>query len=67
MNKNFLLALVIRVIFTVYGLYHDRESQRVNNDQSTAAANIPKYTDVDYQVFTDAAEYVYQVCSIYKF
>lgn len=53
---NFYLAFLIRVIFTLYGFYHDDQASKVKLKQQ-----IPKYTDIDYQVFTDAASYVYRV------
>ncbi|KAL9657438.1 hypothetical protein ABK040_016707 [Willaertia magna] len=47
LNKktSFLLAFLIRMIVVGYGWWHDRNF-------------IVKYTDVDYQVFSDAAEFV---------
>lgn len=57
---NFLLAFLIRVLFTLYGLYHD--SKAIN----TTDIQIPKYTDIDYQVFTDASYHVYHVPLILK-
>lgn len=51
---HFLAAFIIRVGFTFYGLYHDHVAS-ISND------NIPKYTDIDYQVFTDAARFLYKV------
>ena len=51
---HFLIAFLIRAGFTFYGLYHDYVA-------STSTENIPKYTDIDYQVFTDAARFLYDV------
>jgi hypothetical protein len=51
---HLLIAFSLRLVFTLYGFYHDYEA-------SSSAQNIPKYTDIDYQVFTDAARYVYNV------
>jgi hypothetical protein len=64
---NFSIALLLRLLFTFYGIYFD--SQKIENDtnylimfnKSVSLQNLPKYTDVDYRVFTDAANYVYQV------
>jgi hypothetical protein len=39
---HFLLALLIRLIFTFYGLYHDSKADQ----QSQASLTIPKYTDI---------------------
>ena len=54
LKSHFAIAFLIRVLFTLYGLYHD-------NEANSSKENIPKYTDIDYQVFTDAARYVYNV------
>ena len=51
---HFALAFIVRLVFTFYGLFHDAYCE-----QSTE--NCPKYTDYDYRVFTDAANYVYEV------
>lgn len=53
---NFFLAFLIRVLFTFYGFYHDDQASKIKLKKQ-----IPKYTDIDYQVFTDAASYVYKV------
>jgi hypothetical protein len=49
-----LAACVIRLFLTWYGLYHDSRIVQKNLDE-------PKYTDVDYNVFNDAAAYIYKV------
>lgn len=45
---NICLALLLRVIFMLYGLWQD-------------STMVVKYTDVDYYVFTDAAEFITKV------
>lgn len=57
---HFVLALCIRLFFTFYGVYHDSMVTRVDFSQNTTNIG-PKFTDVDYQVFSDAALYVHQV------
>ncbi|XP_050358083.1 GPI mannosyltransferase 1 [Nymphalis io] len=47
------LGAFIRLIFIIYGIYHDRNFA------------VP-YTDVDYKVFIDAAKHVYDGNSPYK-
>lgn len=42
---HLIFALLIRIIFIIYGTYHDEYS------------NVP-YTDVDYKVFTDASRHI---------
>lgn len=59
---HFIIALLIRVLFTVFGVYHDYQSENLMDDSKIA----PKYTDIDYQVFTDAARHVYQGESPYE-
>ena len=54
LKSHFVIAFISRVLFTLYGIYHD-------NIANSSKENIPKYTDIDYQVFTDAARYVYRV------
>lgn len=56
---HFLLAFLIRIVFIIYGLIHDKKC-----DESDL--NIPRYTDIDYQVFTDAARHVSQVLHLEK-
>ncbi len=51
---HFVLAFVIRFLFTIYGLKHDEYCE-------TTSESCVKYTDIDYRVFTDAAKYVYEV------
>ncbi|KAJ1983671.1 GPI mannosyltransferase 1 [Dimargaris verticillata] len=48
----FAVAVVIRLVLLVYGLWQDEHF-------------VVKYTDVDYKVFTDAAQYVWQGQSPY--
>jgi hypothetical protein len=59
---HFLVALLIRLAFTFYGFYHDRT---VEFSQLEGKGNAPKYTDIDYNVFTDAAKYIYEVTSTF--
>ncbi|KAI4197532.1 MAG: hypothetical protein LQ350_005847 [Teloschistes chrysophthalmus] len=51
-RKIFLSAIVLRVVFLIYGLLQDAYSPL-------------KYTDIDYFVFTDAARYVSRGLSPY--
>ncbi|KAF0977695.1 hypothetical protein FDP41_003017 [Naegleria fowleri] len=44
-NLSFLVGFILRMMMIVYSVWHDRNF-------------MVKYTDVDYQVFTDAAEFV---------
>lgn len=50
---HLLLAFIVRIVFIVYGIYHDKTS-------------VVPYTDIDYKVFTDAARYVTNFESPYK-
>lgn len=54
---HFVLAFLVRTLFTVYGLYYDTKA-------NLSKENTPKYTDIDYQVFTDAARYIYNVSQL---
>lgn len=56
----FLAALFIRLLFTAYGIYHDSKVSHIDLTQNVTNL-LPKYTDIDYQVFSDAAQYVYEV------
>lgn len=48
-----IIALFVRIVFIIYGTYHDEIS------------NVP-YTDVDYKVFTDASRHVLNNSSPYE-
>jgi hypothetical protein len=48
------IAFAVRLAMTIYGLYHDDKVARRNLGE-------PKYTDVDYYVFSDAATYTFKV------
>lgn len=48
MNQWYALAIIGRLVLMGYGAWQD-------------ANMVVKYTDVDYYVFSDAAEFVYQV------
>ena len=64
---HFALGFLLRLAFTLYGIYHDNYAEQANsrapgaNNSSRDKSVIPKYTDVDYLVFTDAAEYMTKV------
>ena len=45
---NICVALLLRIVFMLYGLWQD-------------STMVVKYTDVDYYVFTDAAKYITEV------
>lgn len=47
------IGIFIRMLFIVYGIYHDKNY-------------LVQYTDIDYNVFTDAARHVYNGESPYK-
>jgi len=47
------VSALLRVLLIAYGCYHD-------------ARHVVKYTDIDYQVFTEAATYVYEGESPYE-
>lgn len=59
---HFILAFLVRIIFTIAGIYIDSKSTQLNDDSKIT----PKYTDIDYQVFTDAARHVHQGESPYE-
>jgi hypothetical protein len=59
MKTHFTLALLIRLLFTAFGLYHDHASE----SEPTAT---PKYTDIDYHVFSDAARHMHAGESPYE-
>ncbi len=59
---HFSLALIVRIIFTLVGIYLDSKATLLNDNGIIP----PKYTDVDYQVFTDAANHVYNGQSPYE-
>jgi hypothetical protein len=61
---HFIVALIVRIAFTLYGCYHDQLAQNQLALLGDKVKPIPKYTDIDYQVFTDAARYIYQVSNV---
>lgn len=58
----FTLALLVRLFLTAFGIYHDSNASQIDVNQNETQL-LPKYTDIDYQVFSDAAQYVYEVLS----
>ena len=51
---NFAVAGLVRILLTLYGIRYDFRIKQANSDE-------PRYTDVDYYVFSDAASYTYKV------
>lgn len=60
---HFIFAFFLRIAFTLFGIYVDYLSE--NSLQGDNKKISPKYTDIDYQVFTDAARHVYEGDSPY--
>ena len=59
---HFVLAFLLRIVFTIAGIYIDNNKSFIDNNLTNNDSKIvPKYTDIDYQVFTDAARHVYMV------
>ena len=64
---HFAVGFLLRVIFTLYGLYHDNYAEQANNRSSAIKSRqkspttkgdnlvIPKYTDIDY-LFLNVAD-----------
>jgi hypothetical protein len=61
---NFTVAFLLRIIFLFYGLYHDSYVESLENKAQNLTLDhkpIPKYTDIDYEVFSDGARHMYEV------